>query len=1120
MEDKPGGASSSRGSAERAEVDSSSIRFDFLDALARDRRAGLRHPLSHYLGRFPGHEETIAREFFRTEDERAEPSGEASPPSDPALRDGSTALQARLKSLAEPVPRGERYVREAVIGQGGMGVVHRVRDLELDRTLALKELRLDPAQLTPLAAARFLEEAQVTAQLDHAGIVAVHEVGVGAEGRLYFAMKLVRGRDLKSILELPEGAEGWSLPRFLTVLSRVCEAMAYAHSKGVIHRDLKPANVMVGHFGEVYVMDWGLALVLGRPDLHDLRLKTGPVSASVHTLRRESGDGAHDSPLVTMEGIALGTPSYMAPEQARGELERLSPRSDVYSIGAILYHVLGGEAPYVPRGARVSAERVLWRLIEGPPVPVTRLRPDIPAELVAIQERAMARDPAARYGDTGELAADLHAYLEQRVVRAYQTGALAELAKWTRRNRSLAASLAAIVLLLVVGLVITLDLMRDADHSRVFAQEQLKVAERQSDDLFRLSTFQRLDDLERKAARLWPAVAALLPEYDAWLVQARALVAELEPGADGRYLGHRAKLRELAGRARPATEAEVEEERQAHPRHAEIAALRRTLERTENLRRARAAGEAAPVDVGAEATAVEASFTGNALDACALAWPLVDPERAVFGQEARGLALAQRALEVAADEGEAARASEVLAWALFARGRDEDALVEMRTASALAEEAGGAPLPALKLLEQERVAVQETLRVSAARTIELTQLEEGLGQARFEDTTDRWWHDQLAKLVARLQALADPDTGLIDGISPEHGWGVARRRAFAAGLEERSLTGAEAQRLWREASDSIADRDACPAYDGLVLAPQLGLLPIGRDPGSGLWEFAELSTGAPAVRGRNGELRIDEGTGLVLVLIPGGSFDMGAQNASPDQPNYDPVAMPNEGPVHRVRLSPYFLAKHEMTQAQWLRITGGNPSQDNPETYEKRWSEAGVGGTLLHPVEGVSWLDCVQALARFGLVLPSEAQWERAARGGQNTPWWSGADPKALAGVANLHDEFAVSVFGPVTGANTFGLSDGYVSHAPVGSFAPNPFGLFDVHGNVLEWCLDGLCAGSVEEDALDPVCDPEPSRVRVYRGGSFVKDARFARVSVRIDQAPEFRHGGLGVRPARPVHP
>ena len=137
MEDKPEEAQSSREDARRPDPDSTSVRFDFLDALARDRRAGLSRPLSHYLARFPGHEETIASEFFRADDERAEASGEASPPPDPAPLEGSTALHARLKSLSEPVPRGGRYVREAVIGQGGMGVVHRVRDLELDRTLAL-----------------------------------------------------------------------------------------------------------------------------------------------------------------------------------------------------------------------------------------------------------------------------------------------------------------------------------------------------------------------------------------------------------------------------------------------------------------------------------------------------------------------------------------------------------------------------------------------------------------------------------------------------------------------------------------------------------------------------------------------------------------------------------------------------------------------------------------------------------------------------------------------------------------------------------------------------------------------------------------------------------------------
>src|SRR5262249_9756988 len=145
------------------------------------------------------------------------------------------------------------------------------------------------------------------------------------------------------------------------------------HSKGVIHRDLKPENIMVGRFGEVYVMDWGLARVLGQGDLHDIRIKPQQGTEVLTTPRLEEREETPDSPLVTMDGAVVGTPAYMPPEQARGEIQALSPRSDVYSLGAILYHLLTGQMPYVPPTARLSKYTVLARVVDGPPRPILEL---------------------------------------------------------------------------------------------------------------------------------------------------------------------------------------------------------------------------------------------------------------------------------------------------------------------------------------------------------------------------------------------------------------------------------------------------------------------------------------------------------------------------------------------------------------------------------------------------------------------------------------------------------------------------------------------------------------------------------------------------------------------------
>jgi WD40 repeat protein len=306
---------------------------------------------------------------------------------------------------------------------------------------------VDPERL-----GRFLEEAQITGQLDHPGVVPVHDLGIDSKGRCYFTMRFVRGRELKEVLDLArESKDGWTRTKVLGVILKVCEAMAYAHSKGVVHRDLKPANVMVGRFGETYVMDWGLARVLGRRDSHDLRLKPRVEDASalslVRTVRKDETESNPDSPLVTMDGDVIGTPSYMAPEQARGRLEDVGPRSDVYSLGAILYYMLTGEAPYVRPGERLSPHTVLSRVLDHPPTAVEKLAPHEPAELVAICYKAMARDPEQRYASMLEVADDIQAFLENRVVRAYERGSLAEFKKWVVRNKGAAAGIAGMLLL-------------------------------------------------------------------------------------------------------------------------------------------------------------------------------------------------------------------------------------------------------------------------------------------------------------------------------------------------------------------------------------------------------------------------------------------------------------------------------------------------------------------------------------------------------------------------------------------------------------------------------------------------------------------------------------------------
>lgn len=397
----------------------------------------------------------------------------------------SAGVQSRPAAAAS---RGGRYEVRGVVARGGMGVIYAVHDRELNRQIAMKVIGANLAgmelvsldTLPPAWVDRFVEEAQITAQLDHPNIVPVHEIGIDSQGRIYFTMKLVTGRALNEVFALArERAEGWNLARAVSVLVRACEAVAHAHEHGVVHRDLKPQNILVARLGEVYVMDWGLARRLDRRDLHNLRPAVrshAPAAPSPQPdpAATESAP-TNGSPLMTVDGTVLGTPAYMSPEHAEGRIEEIGPASDVYSLGAILYELLTGHAPYLGSGPMPSPKAVLAAVRAGPPEPLDQAARDKPAGLLAICGKAMNRSAGARYRNATEFTEDLQAWLDGRVVRAHHTGALAELKAWILRNRLAAFSQAAGVTLLVAGLATVIVLQNRASHK--IAQGNLELRE-------------------------------------------------------------------------------------------------------------------------------------------------------------------------------------------------------------------------------------------------------------------------------------------------------------------------------------------------------------------------------------------------------------------------------------------------------------------------------------------------------------------------------------------------------------------------------------------------------------------------------------------------------------------
>ena len=819
----------------------------------------------------------------------------------------SPTIREVLERLLSHASRRPRYEVEDPIGEGGMGVILNARDRSLRRDLAMKTMRADLYRLADdrldrrkyeSALARFVDEAQITAQLSHPGIVPVHDMGLDAQGRVYFTMARIGGQDLREIVSrFQEHDPEWSLARTLGILLRVCETMSYAHSRGVLHRDLKPENVRVGTFGEVYVIDWGLAFLTDRSELGS--------STTVETDRRLEIRSNPTSFLASVPDKQPGTLPYMSPEQSAGDAAALGHQSDVYSVGAMLYELLTGHPPYDPTG---KTDSELRREIESrDPKPIEQLDRNVPSELVAICESAMARNLEERYGTMDKLQADLQAFLDRRVVKAYETGPWAEFRKWVTRNKTAAASLAAAILAIVGGL---------AFSGAVQAKAR--------DDIERNSRFLRASYRKAELPDLWPAHESMIPYMQDWLRDVEEL------------LTHR-------------------------PEHA----------------------------------------------------------------------------------------------------------------------------AALRLLEESGTP------------------DEGGGYV-FGSTELQMSHDRERRLVETMDRFGGVDGQLGDLDR------LRRRMEYARTVEEQTVTGETASKRWSEARASIANEAECPLYEGLEIAPQLGLLPVRKNPTSGLWEFLHVLTGAePEIDASTDEYVMTDESGMILVLVPGGKFWMGAQPGDPLGRNYDPEAVDDEGPVHEILLDPFFISKYEMSQGQWQRVTGFNLSAYRAGNSSER---LGIAFTFLQPIEMISWEDASKWLARMELTLPTEAQWEYAARAGTRGIYGPSDDKTILRDSANIADQSLSSRFQ----AEAEAWDDGATINWAVHLGTPNDFGLHNTIGNVWEMCLDYYGSYELPVEPGTGLRQSTGDTTAVGRGGCCLDTAFKARICHRGENTPRTANAYLGVRPAR----
>ena len=342
---------------------------------------------------------------------------------------------------------GVRFRVLRPLSKGGMGIVSVALDTELDRSIALKEIR-EAAADNPEYRARFLAEAEITGKLEHPGIIPIYGLGTYGDGRPFYAMRLIRGDKTGSLLDAierfyKEPDPGGRVVEFRSLLGRfldVCNALAYAHSKGVLHRDLKPQNVMLGPFGETLVVDWGLAKTAGDD-------RPMPAASDGEQVRLNLS-GSEFTP--TQAGSAFGTPEYAPPEQMTGDLPNIGPRSDVYGLGAILYCLMTGQAPFSRKGIDLGE---LIQKIEAGDFPRPRqVRADTDKPLEAICLKAMSLKPADRYESVRALAADVEHYLADEPVSAYREPWTARARRWTKRHRTAVVATFAALVVGIVGL--------------------------------------------------------------------------------------------------------------------------------------------------------------------------------------------------------------------------------------------------------------------------------------------------------------------------------------------------------------------------------------------------------------------------------------------------------------------------------------------------------------------------------------------------------------------------------------------------------------------------------------------------------------------------------------------
>ncbi len=995
------------------------------------------------------------------------------------------------------------YEIEAVLDAGGASAVCRALQRQpIQRRVALKISRADAASGSR-GASSLAREQRILARLRDEHVVQVFDAGTDSAGWDYLAMELVEGAPIDVHCRRRRlGERG-----IVALFRQACEAVRQVHYKSIVHRDLRAAHLLVAE--------------------------------------RE------DAAVVKLTGFGRARALDEAAGGTEGD-ERggLDIRSDVQALGALLESLLVSSAPLgdaMAQAAEAGASGPHRRPLRG--------------DLACIVRRATAADPGARYPSVAEFDADLGRYLADEPVHANPAGSGYRLGKFVRRHR----------LLSVVALVLLVALVGTPIGYGVGLARAVERQER----FDRLATVARLETAKgRRAAFLAaPPDALVAEELGTWLagevaqlradlLGVRAALGELRarapvgsPGVEAAPAGpadRLAELERLRARLEVLRRAESVAAGRLEPEVVELSAEDRARRLVERLDEAKSLLEPGRQVFGKEARGLAlarsvAEEEGPEYLAAQLYWVLV----------ARGL-LATGRPGAAGDELQA-RIAQTTSAERDGFGAFADAVEAVPGAAELREIAGS--LRGGRLSDREIEAAMHRIvcfllpslpgdqaaalrarlqlpRLLRARRMwlrfEFDRLEEDIAglpaeiedlEARiarladevvprtFADESERFLHDRLSRVLPELEEFLAEQVPALE-----------QRRRWAEGIEGWTLAHPHAGATWDEARAAIAMADGITAHEAyaevpLELEPQRGLVPIGMNPVTRLWEFYHLRSAWDPERGidpaelaiprhaADGGIDVEEDTGIVFVLIPGGTGLFNAQSHDPDGPNFDPWAEPSSRP-QTMPVPPYFIARHELTQGQWLRLSGAlHPCFSGPGSLTGEPAPA----DLRHPVERVSWLQADALLRSWGLIMPQRSWWDFAARARQSGAWYFGSEVGDLPRYENVGDACYVRGIQGVgfgAGREVPSFDDGYYDHAPVGRFLPNPFGLYDVCGNVCEW-------------TMTPAQRPRPGEPPTSYwicGGNSQSAPEEARL-VLVDRAStDYTMGTIAVRAAREV--